>query len=133
MLRPVDPQPHRRTISGIGGIDEMMSGFCNELKVKKQSMIRLAAIAPVSMGTSAVASAQAYAQTDVANAQGQPGGNASVTQVAGLQDAVAGVQRGVAESHAPAVVSGQHAKGAPDAATNARVGPVSFCTVFFGN
>ncbi|MFX1676871.1 hypothetical protein PWR63_32355 [Paraburkholderia sp. A2WS-5] len=100
--------------------------------MKKQSMTRLAAIALVSMGAFATVSAQAYAQTDVADAQGHPGG-ARATLVADLQGTVAGVQREVAENHAPAAVAAQHAKAAQDRAANACVGPVSFCSVFFGS
>lgn len=97
--------------------------------MKKQSMIRLLVVTLATVGAIS-ASAQASAQTDYQHAQNQP---AAVTQVADLQHAGTADESGAKPRSADAVAHVQNGQSDRGDSTAKCVGPVSFCTLYFGS
>ena len=92
-------------------------------------MIRLLVVILASVGAIS-ASGQASAQTDRQHAQTEP---AAMTQVADLQRAGTAEEAGAKPGSADAVAHSQNGRSDRGASTEECVGPVSFCTVFFGS
>ncbi|MCG5077667.1 hypothetical protein L5014_30720 [Paraburkholderia sp. RG36] len=100
-----------------------------ELKMKKQSMLRLSVILLATVGAISTASAQTNAQ----QAQGQSAATAGVTQVAQVQRPAVGVNHIGAATATPEVAHIQNGQTNPGATQQPCVGPASFCTLYFGS
>jgi hypothetical protein len=98
--------------------------------MKKQSMLRLSLAILASVGAISAASAQTIAQTDGQHAQIQP---AAVAQVADVQRAGTVAAPGATTGSTDAVAHAQNGRSDHGDSTEPCVGPVSFCTVFFGS
>jgi len=97
--------------------------------MNKQTLLRLSVIVLATFGAIATASAQTQAPNDAGIAQNQPASNGPGTQVAGDQQAAAGIGRNVAENRAEATGSIERSQKREEA--QPCNGPASWCTIYF--
>lgn len=97
--------------------------------MKKKSLLRNSVMLLATVGAISTASAQTYTQ----QAQGQNAETAAVTQVAQVQQPDVGVNHIGAAPAKAAVAHIQNGQTNPGATQQPCVGPVSFCTLYFGS
>jgi uncharacterized protein YpmB len=96
----------------------------------KQSMLRLSVIILATAGAISTASAQTSAQAENQNTQAQ---SAAVTQLADAQQAGLGEAHGATTGSTHAVAHVLNGQSNRDETARPCVGPVSFCTLYFGS